>query len=433
VLEKVPLLVLSVAVCVVTVLSQSGQAVVSLERLPFEARVANALLAYALYLRKTLFPFDLAIFYPHPGTHISWPALGGAILVLGTLTALAVILRRRCPALLVGWLWFLGTLVPVIGLVQVGQQSMADRYTYFPLIGLFLALAWLLPSPAPGRPWVRALVPTGVVLVLSGCCLLTWFQLATWQDEGTVWQQALRVTENNATARASWGTLLFKRGRMAEGVAQLEQAVELNPRHALALHNLGLARRLEGDTDRALDLLTQAVANAPWVGVYHNSLGLALLRKGRRAQARDQFEEAIRLEPNQAEYHFNRAVTLTDPHDAETANQAGLRLNPSWPQWAVFLTRLLLQPADRRFRCPEEALLRATQANALTGGSSPEVLATLGIACAESGRMKRATATVRKALERAHEEGKADLVQQLRVLLRNYESAPPGPADADDS
>ncbi len=191
VLEKCPLLVLSAASCVMTFLAQRQLAVVSTLALPVSVRLSNALAAYAGYLVKMLWPVNLAVFYPHPGPSLTIAEVAGSAGVLLLLTRLAVGLRKQQPALLVGWLWYLGTLVPVIGLVQVGNQAVADRYTYFPLLGVFLALAWSIPSRLGTWPLGRALLAAGGVAVLTACAVLTWWQLRSWQNEGTVWRQAL--------------------------------------------------------------------------------------------------------------------------------------------------------------------------------------------------------------------------------------------------
>jgi tetratricopeptide (TPR) repeat protein len=427
-LEKVPLLVLSVASCAVTLWAQSGHAVVSLERVPLGARLANAVLAYAGYLRKTVWPVDLAVFYPHPGAQVPWGQVLVSGLVLAVVTGLAVGLRRRQPALLVGWLWYLGTLVPVIGLVQVGGQSMADRYTYFPLIGIFLALAWCVPGRLAARPAARVGLAVGAATVLAACALVTHSQLASWQDEGTVWEHALRVTENNAVAHLYLGTYLYNQGGTGEGVEHLREAARLDPGNALALHNLGLAQLQDGDTDGALELLTRAVALDPQVGLYENSLGLALVRKGRVDEAGRAFREAVRLAPEEAEPHFNLAAALDDQGDhrgATAAYQAGLRLEPKWPAQACRRAVALLQADDPARRSPPEALWRARQANGAAGGRDPDVLALLAEAYAANGRMTEALAAVRRAIALARADD-PDLVSVLQEAARRYEQASPG-------
>jgi hypothetical protein len=240
--EKIPLLVLSLASSAVTVVAQrAGGAVASLEQYPFGVRVANAIVAYATYVRRTIWPSGLAVPYPHPGADLSGWDIAGAALVLAAVTFAALRLRRRHPYVLFGWLWFAGTLVPVIGLVQVGPQAMADRYTYVPLIGLFVLVAWGIPSavgpllkgkqvePSRGARQVRR--ETGLLavsfLIVPVLLAGTWLQSRHWRDELTLARRALAVTRNNAVAHNQMGLALVRRGRAAEALPHHLQAVEL--------------------------------------------------------------------------------------------------------------------------------------------------------------------------------------------------------------
>ncbi len=424
-LEKVPLLAIAAGSCMVTLYAQLNGAVVSLDKVPLAVRVANAVLAYTGYLRKMVWPTDLAILYPHPGSQISVTAVLGSAFVLTALTVLAVWQRRRRPALLVGWSWYLGTLVPVIGLVQVGEQSMADRYTYFPLLGIFLALAWSIPTTLADRAGGRIALASGSAIVLLFCALLTRSQLSFWQDEETVWRHALQVTDNNAVAHQSLGTYLFNQGRTAEGTRHLERATRIAPDNALALHNLGLIRLMQGQDEEAVDLFRRAVANAPWIGHYHDSLGLALVLTDRREEARGCFQEAIRLGVENAEPYYNLAATLDEEneHAAAAAVYAeGLRRDPEWPAKALHLAHTVLSGDPPWSPCPRLALWRARQADA-AGDRRPEVKATLALAYAANDRMPEAAAATRQALALVR-DGDPLLVRRLQAAIRYYEAAP---------
>ena len=328
-------------------------------------------------------------------------------------------MAQRCPAALVGWCWFLGTLVPVIGFVQVGNQALADRYTYFPLLGIFLAAVWLVPAPVADNVESRTRLIAAAAVILGICAIATWVQEGHWQNEETIWQAALRADEANAEAHFGLGTVLFNRGQMAEGVTHFERAVELDPTHALSLHNLGLARLREGRTADAVGLLRRACAIGPRVPIYHNSLGLALLRTGQRGEARAEFEEAIRLDP-QAEYYLNLAMTLDDPDAAMAEFQAGAHRDPDWPGRAIQLANKLLDPRETRFRCPQEALLRLQQVKAITPEPSADFLANLAFAYGETGRKIEAAETARQAVEQARREGNPDLERRLQLLVERY-------------
>jgi len=232
--EKVPLLVLAASSSAITFYSQvSESAVVSLAQIPFSARVSNALVAYATYLGKTVWPVHLAVYYPHPGNSIPlWEALGAAFL----LAVLSFLFIRRAwtyPYLAVGWLWFLGTLVPVIGLLQVGGQAMADRYTYIPLIGLFIMLGWGLADLLARWRCPRFLMPLAgaVMIVAYGTC--AWVQVSYWLDAVTLFEHTLSVTENNAIAQGVLGGALYFRGETIRAVGHFQEAIRLDPPNGL--------------------------------------------------------------------------------------------------------------------------------------------------------------------------------------------------------
>ncbi len=243
--EKAPLLAMSLASAAVTLLAQSrGGSVASVPALPVAARTGNAFLSTALYLGKTLWPARLAAVYPHPGLGAggvpAWPALASALLVAG-LTALALWQRRRRPYLAVGWLWYLVTLLPVIGLVQVGLQGMADRYTYLPLVGIFVALAWLAAEVAQGsRPRLVAVASACIGLVLA-CAAVSRRQAETWRDSFTLFGHALEVTEGNWLALRNLGIAQQDAGRHGEAIASLEASLRLMPMDGQAWMDLGIA------------------------------------------------------------------------------------------------------------------------------------------------------------------------------------------------
>ena len=379
-IEKVPLLVLSAASSVVTVFAQSQRALVSSEHLPLPDRIDNALVSYARYLGKTFLPTNLTVFYPlHAGEPTTGWAVGAALL-LTTVTILAVWCRRNQPAFLVGWLWFLGTLVPVIGLVQVGAQAMADRYTYIPLVGLFVALVWSIPGEWAGSTLGRTVCTMGGGILLIACAILTWQQLRFWQDDGTLWRHALDVDERNPVAHLSLGAHLYVRGKVDDAERNFGRALELSPRYALAVNNLGISRLRQGHVEDAQILFARTLELDPNNASFQNNLGLALLRGGRREQAIRFFGEAIRLAPTFAEPHFNLAVVLEDQEDkagAATAMAEGMRLDPNWPRRASVLAAALLHSDNPKLRCPPEALLRARQACAATGSPDADMLAIL--------------------------------------------------------
>lgn len=323
VLEKTPLFALAAASSVVTVVAQrSAGAVVSLEHYSLIVRVANAMVAYATYVWKTVWPSGLAVPYPHPGADLPAWKLVVSILILAVVTFFAVRARRRHPYLLVGWLWYVGTLVPVIGLVQVGPQAMADRYTYVPLIGVFVMVAWGIPSAVgpllaskkaesstdsePVRRETGLLAVT--FLIVPVLTFATWIQLRHWRDDLTLAARAVAVTRNNAVAHNQLGLALFRRGRAADALPHYQEAVRISPGFAEAHNNLGGALAALDRIGEALEQYGKALDIEPAYPEALLNLGVALVRQGRLDEAVERFEEAVRLRPDYGKAHANLAV-----------------------------------------------------------------------------------------------------------------------------
>jgi protein O-mannosyl-transferase len=359
--EKLPLFVLVAAACLLTMAAQTGAgATAMLRHLPWGARLSNAAVAYAAYLGDMVWPAGLSPFYPHPRGVQPLPLLV-ALLVLGALSALAFRFRRHA-AVPVGWLWYLGTLVPVIGLVQVGGQARADRYAYVPLLGVFIALAWGLG--ALGRPAGRVLAGAGGLAVLA-LAAVTWRQATLWQNSTALFDHANRVTADNYVAyntlglvyhsqkrweeavrhfdRAlqilpdlgdTWahrGLSLAKQGQLDDAVQSLQRAVALNPGSVHAHNNLGIALR-KRDPDAALAHLRQAMALDPEFPEAPINLGAILLQKGEADAARQAFDRALALGDRSAIVHFRLGSVLLERGDLEGAArhfEASLRLDPT--------------------------------------------------------------------------------------------------------
>lgn len=302
--EKLPFLGLAVASCAVTFWAQhTGGAVESLGRLPLDYRAANAVVSYARYLAKTVWPVRLAVFYPYG----SWPGwvVAGAAIVLAVITVWVVRTARREPPVAVGWFWFLGTLVPVIGLVQVGIQAMADRYAYIPMVGLLIMVAWGLPrSVTNHRRWQRALA-VGAGVALSACLILCRSQIGYWKDSETLFRHALAVTPGNAVAHNNLGAALKEAGHVNEAIREFEEALRLNPKDWRAQINLGIALLERGRFREAIEHLQQAASIEPRSAIAHNTLGVALLNAGRDETAALEFEKALELDPRSAQPHYN--------------------------------------------------------------------------------------------------------------------------------
>jgi len=330
--EKLPFFALAAASSVMTFLAQrKGGAVTTLLNLPLTARIENALISYARYLGKAIAPLDLAVLYPHPGR---WPRgqVVGAALLLAALSAWVVLWRRRWPAGLVGWCWFMGMLVPVIGLVQVGLQAMADRYTYLPLVGVLVAAVWGLSDLA--RRWPargRRLLGGAAGAVLVGWAALTWRQIGYWQNTETLFRRAIAVTKDNYLAHNNLGFFLSHQGRLPEALTHYQAAVRIKPDYEDALNNLGHALAGQGRDAEALPYYEAALRARPGHVEVHNNLGNALANLGRLDEAIVHYQIALRENPDHPGAHNNLGIALAmkgRPADALPHFAAALRARP---------------------------------------------------------------------------------------------------------
>ena len=310
--EKLPLFAMAAVSCIVTFAVQSGAgAVQTLQRFTFAERVANALLSAVSYLGKTFWPSALAVFYPYPdGLALSSGVVVGSALLLAGATTVALRLARRAPFLAFGWLWYLGTLVPVIGLVQVGGQAMADRYTYVPLIGIFVAIAWTLAEIGDASAPLRFAAAGFAAASLAALVVVTRLQVGYWAGDVPLFRHALEVTSNNWLARNNLGRGLFAEGRTEEAIAQYEEALRISPGYADARYNLGLAFGRIGKNSEAIEQFEQALRFKPNFPEARNNLGGVLAESGRLDAAMEQYELAIRLDPQNAEAPYNLGNAL---------------------------------------------------------------------------------------------------------------------------
>ncbi len=271
VVEKIPWMALAAASCAVTLLAQRG-GIAPIAAIPLWTRIANAVASYGDYLVQFIFPVNLAVLYPHPGSNLPLWKFAAAAVVLTGVTAAAVRWRRQCPYFLVGWLWYLGMLVPVIGLVQVGDQAMADRYTYLPQIGLVLAVTWGcrdLTRSWPGRELVCGLAVAAALCLLGMCA---WRQTSHWRDSETFWTHVLACIGDNARAHNNLGVVLGKQGRNDEAAEHFQQALKVDPRYLEACCNLANVLAAEGKSAAAVAVYEQALKINPQLAEVHANL-----------------------------------------------------------------------------------------------------------------------------------------------------------------
>ncbi len=325
--EKVPLFVLAAASSVITVLAQRS-AMRDLYSVPISARFANAAVSYLAYIGKALWPTHLAVLYPYPSSMPAWWPV--AALALIGISILAIRTARQHPYIPVGWFWYVGTLVPVIGLVQVGVQSMADRYTYVPLIGLFVIVAWGMPDVLRGGPFRRA-IPVAAALVIAMCAALTRAQLAPWEESVPLWRHTVSATTNNAVGHYNLGIALDAQGKTDEAMDHYLETLRIDPAHGEAQIHVGVGLAAQGKIDEATALLSETVRLRPnWV-VAHYNLALVLIRQDKTNEAVAEFLEAVRIDPAFALGHNGAGIALANAGKAQEAighfNEA-LRLNP---------------------------------------------------------------------------------------------------------
>jgi tetratricopeptide (TPR) repeat protein len=340
VVEKLPFVAISAASAVVTYVAQQRYGAMSAgEQIGFGLRAGNAFASLASYLRLTVWPTSLAVVYPYygavRGTMLSPAsvAAGVALLIGGIVIGLACWRRER--AVLVGWLWFLGTLVPVLGLVQVGRQSMADRYTYLPHVGLMIAIVWGVAAAAGRLNVPRAALAATLAAVLVALSARTVDQVRHWRNSETLFAHALDVTHHNAVAHGSLALALGDRGDVAAAVEHYQRAIEITPQEPQLYYNIGQLYLVAGDYVRAQEWLGKALRLDPNYADAHSNLAKAFAGQGRAEHAIEQFREVARLRPDSYVAHYDLAVELAEHGDLDEALDhfaEAARLKPDSPQ-----------------------------------------------------------------------------------------------------
>ena len=370
VLEKLPFFILSAGSCVVTYIAQlSSETVSPLETLSLSTRILNGFVAYVQYLFKMIWPQNLAILYPHPLDAIPlWQGGVAAVLIVG-LTLVFVYLRFRLPFLLMGWLWYLGTLIPVIGIVQVGAQAMADRYTYFPAIGVFIAVVWTFSRLRSTFPILKSSIEVAAFLLVICLSVTTWFQLGRWQNTETLFDHTLSVTQRNPIAYFILGNAYLEENRFESAAVAYRKALEIHPRYTDALNNLGLVLAKQGFIQEAVITYEKALNTHPNhilsllnladalvalgrlddailyynrvlsidhdKGAAHNAIGVALARSGKMKEAIAHLSRAVALCQDCPEplNNLGRVLTLTgDLHSAIVRFQQAISLKPDFAE-----------------------------------------------------------------------------------------------------
>jgi protein O-mannosyl-transferase len=322
-LEKLPFFGLSAAFSAVAAIAQShGGAVV--EALPFSIRLMNAVVVYAIYLLKTVVPIDLAVYYPHPGYRLVWTAVAAPAVLLLVVSAIAVI-QIRLPYLFVGWCWYLGTFVPMIGLVQIGGQQMADRYTYFPLIGIFLAATWLVAEMVPAGMLRDRVLPAAAVGVLGLFAAVSFHQIGYWHDSISLLVHDVAVLPDEPTPHEYLGKAYLYAELPEKAIPELEAAIRLAPPDATLEYKLAGALEKVGRADEATRHYEAALKLDDKSAMTHNDFAVLLMSRHRDAAAQRQLERAIELDPNLANAQANLSLLCAKSGDYAGAIAHGER------------------------------------------------------------------------------------------------------------
>jgi len=453
-LEKLPLLALSAVSCAVTLLVQH-EAIQSTGVFSLPVRFVNALLACEIYLRQMIYPAGLAAYYPYSRHGVPGLETAIAAMLSAVFSVVAWRMRRTQPWLLTGWAWYLVMLIPVVGIVQVGGQAHADRYTYLPQIGIYVGLTWLVAKWRLSRVALTGLM-AGVLAVLMACA---WKQSAYWQNSESLWTHTLACTTDNCLANYNLGLALEYKGRLNEAINHYRMAVEINPNYAEAHNNLGTALFQQGKTDAAIphfqealkikphfadahynlgnallqngdadEAITQfqaAVQIDPGYAPAHNNLGDALLQKGSLEEAIAQYQTALQINPDNANAHANLGIAFQQigrMDEASTHLEKALQIDPAKPAFQNNLAWFLATCPKTSLRNGKKAVELARQANALTGRENPIILQTLAAAFAEAGQFNDAVNTVQKAIELTGTAGQQNLAARLEGELKQYEA-----------
>ena len=332
--EKIPLVAFAAASGVVTFVLQRGQgALPGLDAIPLTLRAVNALTSYVAYMGRMLWPTRLAALYPYPGALPEWWVVCGALLILIGTSIVAIRSARRHQYVLVGWFWYLGTLVPVIGLIQSGEQSMADRFLYIPLIGLFVIVAWGGPDLLEHWPQRRVALPVAAAIAIGACAVTARAQVPYWANNLTLWERVVAVTGPNYRGEGNLAMALQDAGRESDAIAHYLEALRINPGFVDAHDNLGLVLASQGRTAEAIVHYAEALRLNPKDADAHNNLGNVLAEQGKMDDALAHFSDAVRLKPQFPEAHNNLANALASQgRTAEAIDHytEALRLEPSF-------------------------------------------------------------------------------------------------------
>ncbi|MGB8356250.1 MAG: tetratricopeptide repeat protein [Chthoniobacteraceae bacterium] len=460
VVEKIPLLVLTLGFCVATMLGPKETSSMDPAHVPFFTRMCEAPAGYVFYLGKMIWPSRLAVIYPHPEESLRWyPA---ALVLLGSLSLGIFLLRRKYPWLWMGWLWNLGMLVPVCGIVQISRHAWADHYNYLPQIGLYVALTWGMARWAGERRYRRVVLGGTTIVVLGILSVISYRQTSYWHDSVALFEHAISCTTDNNIAQDLLGKALADRQQHGQAIEHYKTALQIQPSDPKTWNNLGISLLATGCLDEAIHACQEALRLNPNFEDARNNLAVALNQAGRSDEAIKQFSEAVQLDPGNANTHYNLGnlyMNIGSIDEALAQFTEALRLQPAFAEAHCsiaiiqlfkgkipdaiqhYTTALQLQPdnlqamnalawiyatsADGGFRNDTQAVSLAEQACRLTGPNEAGPLDILAAAYANAGRFPEAIKTATQALALADASGQIQLSQLIQSRLTLYNSGRP--------
>ena len=463
IVEKIPLLAMSAFLSVMTFVAQKqGGVVPTLEKMPLDYRIANMFLSYIRYIGKMLWPSGLAVCYPHPRAVFSDAPVVMCAMLFIVLTVLSIYIGRRRRYVAVGWLWYVGTLVPVIGLVQSGAQAMANRYMYIPMLGLLIIIGWAIKDFIVKRPRIRIAATVMGVTVLLSLLILTRMQVKHWQNTLTLFDYTLKVTKDNPVAENSYGVVLFNEGRNEEAEQHLRSAIRMAPTFVTAIDNLAKLYLKEGrynealanfyeiikhdegtaeiyynaatalsiqkEYDEAIKYFEKSLELGPNDPDTHKRMGITLLAAGKYERAIFHLKESLRIRSSQAEVYINlgSAYSYLDQYGPAMQNwKKALELKPDSADVLNNLGWLYATYEDATTENANKAIEYARRSCELTGYNDPVYLDTLGVAYAAAGKFEEAKAMAGKALIIATANGQEKITSEVEKRIKLYEAGQP--------
>jgi Flp pilus assembly protein TadD len=424
--EKIPLFGVAFASVLVTLFTQSG-AIRSADELPFTLRISNGLISLLAYLWQMIWPARLAAFYPYPKSGIPLWETGIALCLLLIITVIVFRAGRKRGYLITGWFWYLIMMLPVLGIVQVGLQARADRYTYLPQIGIYMLLAFLVADVVAARIRRELIVSVACLIVLA-LSWRAWAQVSSWRDGESLWKHAIAATGQNDVAESGLADAMIARGQFDEAISHAREAVRIRPDSADAHNNLGVAFSRKGRMAEARDQLERVVGLNPERPKVHYNLATVFLHSGQVEKAIEHFEKELQVQPGFAEARNNLGIAFTQKGDLREAIvqwRQTLQLEPNNLDAQCNIAWILATSPDDSIRDGREAIELARRAVRLSNERNPRILRLLAASYAEAGQFPEATGAAECAQQLAIDQGNSSLAEALRGNIEQFRSRAP--------